>query len=124
MFFNKLKLMKECFPESWLRKLPLLFFKADTIEVKGEIASMCITKGDRIILLCTGKKHRRKGYAGKLIRRSKATQTYTYEGNKAGLNAWIKNGFRLVNTVDSPFGRRHILIRKASSGSRKPPSSS
>lgn len=113
MIFKKIYLLKECFPESWIRKLPLLLFPADIIVKNDELAAMCITFNKRIILLCVGEKFRWQGLASKLIQRSDAviTDTYLYHG-KVVLDVWQKNGFKIKKIVNTPFGKKYVLIRE------------
>lgn len=118
MFLRKLKLMRECFPQSWLRKLPLLFFPSDTFMKDGALAGICTTFRSKIILLCVSKRFRGQGIGGLLINRSRGTHTYTYAINEGALELWQKNGFRLVRTEDSVFGKRHILVREQSGKKR------
>ncbi|MFH1978386.1 MAG: GNAT family N-acetyltransferase [Candidatus Aenigmatarchaeota archaeon] len=109
---GKLKLLKSVFPESWIRKLPLLFFKADTIKKDGKVVAMCTTFRRRIILLGVHKDYRSLGFASKLIQRSNAVKTDTYLGNDKALKLWQKNGFKTEKIVDTPFGKKYILTRK------------
>lgn len=109
---RRLLLLRRCFPESWIRKLPLLFFPADTIKRDGKVAAICTTFRKRIILLCVDKPHRNQGLASTLIQRSNAVKTDTYLGNDRALRLWEKNGFAVEKIVDSPFGKKYILVRK------------
>ncbi|MBU0758608.1 MAG: GNAT family N-acetyltransferase [Nanoarchaeota archaeon] len=108
---KKIRLMKKSFPETWIRKLPLLIFPMDTIFERGRLAAMCCTVNKRIILLCVDEKFRRQGLASRLIKRSEAVKTDTYLGNDSALKVWTKNGFRVEKVVNSPLGKKYVLRR-------------
>ncbi len=109
---QKIRLLKNSFPETWVRKIPLLLFPADTIKKNGRVVAICTTFRKRIILLCTDKKYRGQGLASKLIQRSGAVKTDTYFGNEKALRVWIKNGFRIKKIVNGLFGKKYILVKK------------
>jgi ribosomal protein S18 acetylase RimI-like enzyme len=110
--FENFSLMRECFPDSWVRKLPLLLFPADAIRRGGKVVALCTTFNKRIILLCVHPRYRLKGLASRLIKQSDATVTDTYLGNDAALKMWRKNGFRVEKVEDTLFGKRYLLVRR------------
>ena len=112
MLLQQLKLMKESFPATWVRKLPLLLLPIDTIIKNGELAGMCCTFKKRIILLCISSQFRRQGIATELIKRSRAIKTDTYLYNKPALNMYLKSGFKVEKIEDSLFGKRYLLVRE------------
>ena len=112
MIFSRFRLMKRCFPRSWIRKLPLLLFPADTIVRDGRTVALCTTFRRRIILLCVDAACRRQGLASVLIQRSTAVRTDTYVENAAALEVWLKNGFVVDYTRDTPFGKKYELVRQ------------
>lgn len=112
MIIKKISLTKECFPKTWLRKLPLLFFQSDIIIKNNELAGLCITFNKRIILICVAKKLRREGLSSTLIQRSNATKAETYFYNKIALKMWQKNGFKIKEIKNGLFGKKYILKRE------------
>ncbi|MBU0953705.1 MAG: GNAT family N-acetyltransferase [Nanoarchaeota archaeon] len=111
--FKKIRLLRTCFPESWIRKLPLLLFPADTIKCDSKVVALCTTFRRRIILLCVDKDYRRKGLASQLIGRSNAVKTDTYLFNEEAINVWKKNGFVVEKIVNTPFGKKYILVKSS-----------
>lgn len=110
--FQKISLLKHSFPDTWVRKLPLLLFPADVVTKNGRIVAMCTTYKKRIILICVHSGFRRLGLASRLIKRSNAIKTDTYYHNKAALKMWKKNGFKIEKISNSAFGKKYILIRE------------
>jgi len=109
---GKLKLLRSSFPDTWIRKTPILLFKTDTIQEDGRIVAMCTRYKNRIILLCVDKNYRRRGFASTLIQRSGANKTDTYLGNTNALKVWERNGFVVDKIENSIFGRRYSLKKK------------
>ena len=106
---DEIVLIKQCFPNTWKRKMALMFlFPHRTLKVKEDrlVVSLCLVSGNRITLLCTKPGFEGRGYASKLVKDSKATTTYTYEGNEKAIEFWGKLGFKPVGTAYTWTGNR------------------
>ena len=112
---QKFKLVKECFPETWLRKWLLLcpcILLADCIFEKEKIVGLSASFFRTTLLLCVNSKHRKKGIATKLIARGKISWTLVLFSNKAALNFWKKRGFEIEKTFNIPFYDKYFLIKR------------
>lgn len=100
---QELRLIRECFPNNWHRKIPLLLagtkyrYYRYTANHKKLLLGICITKGKRITLLCVNKPSRRKGIASMLVKKSNGITTYTYRSNPDAIRFWESIGFKLTH---------------------------
>ena len=109
--FQKIKLLKACFPDSWLRKCIFLIYPTETVNINGKLAAFITKKGDEIILIGVRKEYRSKGLATKLIKRTKAKYAYTYKKNKAAIDFYMKNNFKIKGEKNTIFGIKVLLER-------------
>jgi len=109
---QEIRLLKQCFPNSWIRKTIFLVFPSITIKKSRRIIAFLKTKGEEIILTCVDKNYRRKGYASQLIAKSKAKYVHTYKENKAAISLYQKNGFIIAKEIKTPHGIKLKLVRE------------
>ncbi len=109
--FEKLKLLKQCFPDSWLRKSIFLFLPTDTFRFFGELRGFLTKKGNEVILLCVDEKHRREGIGSELLLRTSCNYAYTFSKNFNAVNFYLRNNYRIDSYIKSPFGTKVKLVK-------------
>ncbi|UCC91849.1 MAG: GNAT family N-acetyltransferase [Candidatus Aenigmatarchaeota archaeon] len=110
--FQKIRLLRQCFPDSWIRKLVFLIYPTHVIKRDNMVVAFLTVRGKEILLLAVDKKYRGGGIASELIKKTKANYVYTYKNNKAAIKFYIKNDFRVAGEKKTPFGEKVRLERK------------
>ena len=105
---DEIVLIKQCFPDTWKRKMALLILPHRKLEIKenGVLAGLCLVSGKRITLLCVKPGFRGRGYATKMVNDSKATEVYTYQENTKAIEFYKRLGFKETGIAYTWTGNR------------------
>ena len=109
--FQKIRLLRQSFPDSWIRKLIFLLYPTQVIKMDNRVVAFLTVKGKEILLLAVDKGYRRGGIASELLKKTEANYVYTYKNNKQAIKFYIKNDFRIVGEKKTPFGKKVRLER-------------